>query len=256
MYGYCTMFCYVDSFGILRVTRAEVAAAIGCSEFFARRLGSSATGLADTENGFVYRSTEAVSRSNPREALARQAAPPRPSQAVAAAAAARARYWSRWSRSRSRSREARLEARVLARLGEAMPASRGALAELQAPDSIQLSPLNCGICMEVLGLPGAPNVITLPCLHTVHYSCFMSIPGVRPRCPCCRQEPIELASRHRPVCLCGELTEEPCCYGWLYRGWVCPLLNGERRSVPVRLRPRRDDARLLSSDIWRPPRAD
>ena len=253
MYGYCTMFCYVDSFGILRVTRAEVAAAIGCSDLFARSLGSSATGLAGTENGFVYRSTEAVSRSNPREALARQAAPPRPSQAVAAAAAARARYWSRWLRSRSRSREARLEARVLARLGEAslearvlarlgeaMSASRGARAELQAPDSIQLSPPDCGICMEVLGLPGAPNVITLPCLHTFHYSCFMSIPGVRPRCPCCRQEPIELASRHQPVCLCGELTEEPCCYGWLYKGWVCPLLNGARRGVPVRLRPRRD----------------
>ena len=48
---------------------------------FARGLGSSATGLAATENGFVYRSTEAVSRSNPREALARLHGRPWPASA-------------------------------------------------------------------------------------------------------------------------------------------------------------------------------
>ena len=123
----------------------------------------------------------------------------------------------------------------------------------------------CEFCMEPVGPPGSSNRLRLPCHHYVHYNCFMSSSDFRPPCPSCGQEPFELTWRDSgaPACLCYEttmpLTTEPCRYGWVFNGWVCPRLwrLGVSRVELARLwRLGAGERSTSSSAIGRPPRAD
>ena len=84
---------------------------------------------------------------------------------------------------------------------------------------------DCIICWD----PVTTREVYTPCLHKFHWECWLKHEEqqyqndhhARVLCPICRQDPILLASQHKPICHCFPSAPRRCKYSYFVAGWIC-----------------------------------